>query len=130
MTPTAYMHACGVSESVSSEKWDHHRASHLDRWVHHECAVAYGVRMLVCHLGSTTLDCLHVYHRPRRHSIPMVPVRRYLRWVRNDGDFADCETDDDCRGITGEGIGEDLKCGALFGQNALNGGVTEEVRGE
>lgn len=51
----------------------------------------------------------------------------FLRWVRNDGLFTDCETDSDCEGLVGTDIGTDLKCGALFGQDALNGGVTEEV---
>lgn len=51
----------------------------------------------------------------------------YLRWVRNDGDFTDCESDEDCIGVSGEGVGENLKCGALFGMDALNGGVTTEV---
>lgn len=56
------------------------------------------------------------------------PLNSYLRWVRNDGLFTDCEVDSDCDDVEGEGVGEDLKCGLLFGQDALNGGVTEEVR--
>ena len=56
------------------------------------------------------------------------PLPSYLRWVRNDGLFTDCEVDSDCDDVTGEGVGEDLKCGVLFGMDALNGGVTEEVR--
>ena len=47
--------------------------------------------------------------------------------MRNDGLFTDCEVDSDCDDVEGEGVGEDLKCGALFGMDALNGGVTEEV---
>lgn len=35
--------------------------------------------------------------------------------------------DSDCDEVEGEGVGKDLKCGALFGMDALNGGVTEEV---
>eukprot|EP00904_Undaria_pinnatifida_P003700 jgi/Undpi1/13330/HiC_scaffold_8.g02989.m1 len=50
----------------------------------------------------------------------------YLRWVRDDGLFSDCESDADCEGIEGDGVGENLKCGLLFGMDALNGGVTEE----
>ncbi|CBJ30709.1 thaumatin-domain containing protein [Ectocarpus siliculosus] len=51
----------------------------------------------------------------------------YLRWVRNDGLFTDCEDDSDCEDVEGEGVGQKLKCGALFGQDTLNGGVTEEM---
>eukprot|EP00903_Cladosiphon_okamuranus_P015353 g14179.t1 len=51
----------------------------------------------------------------------------YLRWVKNDGLFTDCEVDSDCDDVEGEGVGTDLKCGALFGMDALNGGVTEEM---
>lgn len=47
--------------------------------------------------------------------------------MRNDGLFTDCEVDSDCDDVEGEGAGTDLKCGALFGMDALNGGVTEEV---
>lgn len=54
-------------------------------------------------------------------------LNSYLRWVRNDGLFTDCEVDSDCDDVEGEGVGTDLKCGALFGMDALNGGVTEEV---
>lgn len=47
--------------------------------------------------------------------------------MRNDGLFTDCEVDSDCDEVQGEGVGTDLKCGVLFGMDALNGGVTEEV---
>lgn len=47
--------------------------------------------------------------------------------MRNDGLFTDCEVDSDCDDVEGKDVGTDLKCGALFGMDALNGGVTEEV---
>lgn len=54
-------------------------------------------------------------------------MNSYLRWVRNDGLFTDCEVDSDCDGVEGDGVATDLKCGALFGVDVQNGGVTEEV---
>lgn len=54
-------------------------------------------------------------------------VISYLRWVRNDGDFTDCETDDDCKDVVGEGVAKNLKCGILFG-HTLDGSSTEEVK--
>ena len=66
-------------------------------------------------------------HPPPPPSAPGTAACSYLRWVRDDALFTDCETDADCVGIEGEGVGENLKCGLLFGMDALNGGVTEEV---
>ena len=60
-----------------------------------------------------------------------IVVDRYLRWVRNDGHFIDCDTDVDCKSVESQKEGDrDLKCGALFGIDTARGGYTEEVRRE
>lgn len=57
-----------------------------------------------------------------------IKTRSFLRWVRNDAGFTDCEVDSDCDNVEGTGTDGTYKCGAVFGQDALNGGQTTEVR--
>ena len=58
-------------------------------------------------------------------------VGRYLRWVRNDGRFTDCDADVDCKDVESQVDGDrDLKCGALYGIDTSRGGYTKEVRRE
>ncbi|CAN0051618.1 unnamed protein product [Scytosiphon promiscuus] len=82
--------------------------------------------------GATSMSgeldgCSWHFDATEIEGFPDHDMSTFLRWVRNDGLFTDCETDSDCNDVEGTDVGTDLKCGALFGQDALNGGVTEEL---
>eukprot|EP00752_Nemacystus_decipiens_P017488 g15679.t1 len=81
----------------------------------------------VSSMSDTLSGCSWHFDPSEVDGFPDQDMSGYLRWVRNDGLFTDCEVDSDCDDVEGEGVGTDLKCGVLFGMDSLNGGTTEEI---
>ncbi|CAN0382645.1 unnamed protein product, partial [Ascophyllum nodosum] len=83
--------------------------------------------------GTTTMSeglegCTWHFNTSRIEGFGDDDMSKYLRWVRNDGSFTDCDADVDCKDVESQVDGDrDLKCGALYGIDTSRGGYTKEL---